>query len=145
MQYISLILYVCALIISRTTSVFSHSFTAVAHYFHSYQSFFSKDIMRSFQSLFFSLLLAPLAAAQIGGVCNDPIQSQSNPLATRINFVTGTTNGSTIVLPIDYTVARSLIPSQYPILQNQYKQWLPSLPANQYPVRTDLNQSANGY
>ena len=91
--------------------------------------------MLSVKSLVTGLLaLAPLAAAQIQGVCNDPLQTESNPLSNRKNFITGTTNGSTIVLPISYTVARSLVPSQYPILKSQYKKWLPSLPADQYPV-----------
>lgn len=78
--------------------------------------------------------LAPLAAAQINGVCNDPIASQSNPLSNRKNFITGTTNGTTIVLPIAYSAARNIIPAQYPILKKQYKQWLPTLKDNQYPM-----------
>ena len=88
----------------------------------------------------FSLaLLAPLAAAQIGGECHDPIQSLPNPLTTRKNFITGTINGSVIVLPIPYTTARSLVPAQYPILRKQIRAWLPSLPANQYPLIMNID------
>lgn len=78
--------------------------------------------------------LTPLATAQIGGVCPDTISSQSNPLSNRKNYITGTTNGTTIVLPIALSAARSIIPANYKILQKQYKQWLPDLGANQYPL-----------
>lgn len=89
--------------------------------------------MVSIKSLLVSLL--PVAAlAQINGVCNDKLASQSNPLSNRKNYITGTTNGTTIVLPIALSAARNLIPAQYPILKKQIKQWLPDLGANQYPM-----------
>lgn len=78
--------------------------------------------------------LLPLTTAQINGVCPDTISSQPNPLKNRPNFITGTANGTTIVLPIGYKAARSIIPAEYEILQSQYKQWLPDLAANQYPM-----------
>lgn len=65
---------------------------------------------------------------------------QANPIGTKLKYrnyaSTGVVNGSTVILPITLTLARSIIPSQYPILTNQIKQWLPSLAADQYPVRS---------
>ena len=94
--------------------------------------------MRSF---FYGLLtIAPLfnsVVAQIGGQCA-PQESQPNPIGRRQKYATtkttGTVNGTAVILPIALTLARSIIPAQYKILKNQYKAWLPSLAADQYPV-----------
>ena len=95
-------------------------------------------------------LLVPLAAAQ---AC--VVESLPNPLAGQTGYPdTGTVNGTAsrilerqqfmcltyespqvAILPIPYKLARSIIPSQYPILKKQYQQWLPWLPKDQYPVR----------
>ena len=100
--------------------------------------------MQSFQFLLQALLLiAPFAAAQIGGVCDPKVPSQPNPIGTLAKYknfpTTGTVNGSVAMLPINYTLARSLIPSQYPILKAQYQAWLPSLHADKYPVRISIS------
>ncbi|MCJ1401129.1 hypothetical protein MMC11_004341 [Xylographa trunciseda] len=61
-------------------------------------------------------------------------QSQPNPIAAEYpTLTTGTINGTVAVLPIEYTLARSIIPSQYPIL-NGYQQLLPGFPADKYPL-----------
>ena len=93
--------------------------------------------MHSFKALL--LLLAPLASAQIGGQCSDTVTTEPNPLAGRKNFITGTINGTVALLPIPLSVARSLIPSEYNILTNAYKAWLPSLPRNQYPALLQMD------
>ena len=91
--------------------------------------------MVSLNSLLLPLtLLTTATLAQIGGTCPDTITSAANPLANRKNYITGTTNGTTIVLPIALSAARSIIPADYKILKDQYKAWLPSLGANQYPM-----------
>jgi DNA-binding transcriptional regulator YdaS (Cro superfamily) len=92
--------------------------------------------MPSIQSILSALsLLAPLAAAQVGGVC-EPLISQNNPISTKFTTqLTGTINSTIVVVPVNLTQARAIIPSQYPILTKQYQQWIPNLAADQYPVR----------
>src|ERR1700761_6818532 len=91
--------------------------------------------MPSFKSLLSALpFIAPFAAAQIGGVC-EPIISQPNPIANQYTTQgTGTINSTIVVLPVNYTQARAIIPAKYGILKAQYQQWMPNLPADQYPV-----------
>lgn len=63
-------------------------------------------------------------------------ESQPNPIASQYsNQVTGTINGTIAIILISYDVARNIIPSEYPILVDSYRQWLPHLPNNVYPVR----------
>ena len=47
-------------------------------------------------------------------------------------------NSTHVVLPIDYELARSIIPRKYEILRAGIHNFLPSLPQDQYPVRTNL-------
>ena len=96
----------------------------------------SNGKMPSVQSIVSALsFLAPLAAGQIGGVC-EPLISQNNPISTKFTTqTTGTINSTIIVIPVNYTQARAVIPSQYPILTKQYQQWMPNLGDDQYPVR----------
>ena len=62
-------------------------------------------------------------------------QSSPNPIAAQYpSNATGTINGTIIVVPIPYTTARSIIPSQYPILTKAYQGLCPSLPKDQYPM-----------
>jgi hypothetical protein len=103
--------------------------------------------MHSFQSLAYGLLLAApfldLASAQIGGVCPGPVVSSPNPIATNKQYYkypsTGTVNGTYAILPINMTLARSMIPSKYPILQNQISAWLPDLGEDQYPLLLQMD------
>ena len=61
--------------------------------------------------------------------------SSPNPIAAQYpQNVTGTINGTIIVVPIPLTLARSIIPSQYPILTQSYQSLLPSFPKDQYPM-----------
>ena len=77
-------------------------------------------------------LAAFLASASIDTTNN----SQPNPIAkTFPNMTTGTINGSFVVLPINYSVARAIIPSQYGILKQSIKAVLPFFPEDRYPVR----------
>jgi hypothetical protein len=92
--------------------------------------------MPSLQSILSALsFIAPFAVAQIGGVC-EPLISQKNPISGQyLKQTTGTINSTIVVIPVNYTQARAIIPAQYPILKKQYQQWLPNLAADQYPVR----------
>ena len=88
-----------------------------------------------------SQLLAGLTAAELAAflasVSTDTTNnSQPNPIArTFPNMTTGTINGSFVVLPLDYTVARAIIPSKYGILRHSIKAVLPFFPEDKYPVR----------
>lgn len=62
--------------------------------------------------------------------------SQPNPLANAFpELATGTINATLAVLPIDYALARSIIPKKYAILKNSIRQALPCFPKHKYPVR----------
>lgn len=62
-------------------------------------------------------------------------ESASNPIAEQYsNDVTGTLNSTIAVVPISYTLARSIIPARYGILKNAYQSLLPGFPKDKYPV-----------
>ena len=64
--------------------------------------------------------------------------TQPNPIATTFpNATTGVINGSFVVLPIDYSKARAIIPSKYNILRKSIYTVLPEFPRDKYPVRIE--------
>ena len=70
-------------------------------------------------------------------ICTSPSNSQPNPIASDypgIGIGTGTSNGTLAVIPIDYATARSIVPAQYPILNDTYHQLFPTLTPDMYPV-----------
>ncbi|QIW97038.1 hypothetical protein AMS68_002556 [Peltaster fructicola] len=67
--------------------------------------------------------------------CQASTLSQPNPIAAQYpTLTTGTVNGTVAVLPISYKLARQIIPSQYGILKDSYRQLLPSFPQDMYPA-----------
>lgn len=88
-----------------------------------------------------SQLLAGLSPAELAAflasVSTDTTNnSLPNPLAkTFPNMTTGTINASFVVLPLEYSVARAIVPSKYGILRESIKAVLPFFPENKYPVR----------
>ena len=79
---------------------------------------------------------AELAAFLASASTDTTNNSQPNPIAkTFPNMTTGTINGSLIVLPLDYSVARAIIPSKYGILNQSIKAVLAFFPEDKYPVR----------
>lgn len=63
-------------------------------------------------------------------------KSQPNPLANTFpNMTTGTINASYFILPLEYSVARAIIPSKYGILKESINAVLPFFPEHKYPVR----------
>ena len=83
--------------------------------------------------LYLATLVQALSGPSLGSTC--VTESQPNPIAQQYpNNVTGTVNGTVIVLPIPYSIARSAVPAQYPILTKQYQKWLPWLGQDMYPV-----------
>ena len=66
---------------------------------------------------------------------NTSVDSAPNPIADDYpTSVTGTSNGTITVVPISYSLARSIIPAEYGILTAAYKSLLPGFPADSYPV-----------
>ncbi|KAK8136087.1 hypothetical protein PG984_004027 [Apiospora sp. TS-2023a] len=62
-------------------------------------------------------------------------QSSPNPIAQQYpNLVSGTLNGTTLIVPIPLEQARVLIPKEYTILENAYRGLLPAFPADMYPL-----------
>ena len=92
-------------------------------------------------------------AAAIGGIdwlnfgkdmsyAADTTKSQPNPIAKIFpDGFTGVINGTYAVLPIDYELARSIIPSRYRILNAGIHRFFPSLPTDKYPVGSLLQSS----
>lgn len=79
---------------------------------------------------------AELAAFLASASTDTTNNSQPNPIANTFpNMTTGTINGSFVVLPLDYNIARAIIPSQYGILRQSIKAVLPFFPKDKYPVR----------
>ena len=80
---------------------------------------------------------ADLAAFLASASTDTTNNSQPNPIAqTFPNMTTGTINGSFVVLPLDYGVARAIVPSKFGILRQSIKAVLPFFPEDKYPVRT---------
>jgi hypothetical protein len=60
---------------------------------------------------------------------------QPNPIAsTYPTNATGTLNGTVAVIPISLDLARSIIPTQYRILEHAYRSLLPTFPEGMYPI-----------
>ena len=79
---------------------------------------------------------ADLAAFLASASTDTTNNSQPSPIAqTFPNMTTGTINGSFVVLPLDYGVARAIVPSKYGILRQSIKAVLPFFPEDKYPVR----------
>ncbi|RDA90376.1 hypothetical protein CP533_5640 [Ophiocordyceps camponoti-saundersi (nom. inval.)] len=68
-----------------------------------------------------------------GGKCIS--KSRANPISSQWPArVTGNLNGTTIIVPIPFELARKVIPSEYEILSRAYQSLLPSLPRDRYPM-----------
>ena len=70
-------------------------------------------------------------------ICTSPSESQPNPIANDYpgaGIGTGTSNGTLAVIPIEYATARSIVPAQYPILNDTYHRLFPTLAPDMYPV-----------
>jgi hypothetical protein len=78
---------------------------------------------------------APDLSGLIGQALPTTVESSPNPIGTIYSGnVTGTINGTIAVVPIPYEEARSVVPSQYGILKQQYESILPGFPAGKYPL-----------
>lgn len=94
-------------------------------------------IVVSFLSLFALRCASSLNYGSSNGTFLDVCQShdQPNPIASIYpNNATGTLNGTVAVIPIPLELARSIIPSQYRILEHAYRDLLPSFPEGMYPA-----------
>jgi len=84
--------------------------------------------------------LKPLLGSLLGSATSS--QSSPNPIADQYPLsITGTINATIAVIPIPYSLARSIIPSQWGILKNAYQSLLPGFPTDKYPVSSILHQS----
>ncbi|KAK6833271.1 hypothetical protein PG987_007965 [Apiospora arundinis] len=87
----------------------------------------------------FVALLA-LVSSALGSPCKKTrdvckTQSSPNPIAQQYpTHVSGTLNGTTLIVPIPLEQARALIPKEYTILENSYRSLLASFPAGMYPL-----------
>ncbi|KAE9976186.1 hypothetical protein EG328_002738 [Venturia inaequalis] len=81
--------------------------------------------------------LLPLLCVALGASAQGTCKSQSlpNPIASQYpQNVTGTLNGTLVILPIPMALARSMIPAKYNILTSAYRTLLPTLPEGMYPA-----------
>jgi hypothetical protein len=92
-----------------------------------------RPVMRNMLSTLalFASCLAPAYAIPLS--CHS--QTQPNPVTQAFpKDVTGVINGTTAIVPIPYSVAKSIVPSKFPILIAAYKQVFPALGDGQYPA-----------
>ncbi|KAI1632224.1 hypothetical protein F4809DRAFT_653446 [Biscogniauxia mediterranea] len=62
-----------------------------------------------------------------------------NPLAQQHpDLISGTLNGTVLIVPIPLSRARELIPSDYGIAEAAYRELLPSFPAGMYPMMAQI-------
>lgn len=62
-------------------------------------------------------------------------QSAENPIAAVYpDQITGTENSTMVIVPIDYALARRIVPKKWGILTNAYLSLLPGFPKDKYPV-----------
>lgn len=81
--------------------------------------------------VFFASSLAQALSIPLG--CTS--LTQPNPVSQDFpNDISGVINGTTAIVPIPYSVARSMVPSQYPILVEAYQKVFPSLGKDMYPA-----------
>jgi hypothetical protein len=81
--------------------------------------------------------LFSLSAAQSSQSSRPECISHSlpNPIASQFPAnVTGTINSTLAILPIPMKLVRSIVPEQYEILSNAWRDLLPSLPKDMYPA-----------
>ena len=78
-------------------------------------------------------LIGTVLATESSASC--ATSSLPNPIASQYYAnITGTINGTLAVLPIPYSMARRIIPSQYEILIDQYQSMMPEFPKDMYPA-----------
>ncbi|KAI1135645.1 hypothetical protein F5Y05DRAFT_421304 [Hypoxylon sp. FL0543] len=53
-------------------------------------------------------------------------------------FVSGNLNGTTLIVPIPLEAARQVIPQEYVIVEEAYRELLPSFPAGMYPMMAQI-------
>ncbi|KAK6214569.1 hypothetical protein LQW54_004290 [Pestalotiopsis sp. IQ-011] len=79
------------------------------------------------------LLASTLFTSLLAQNANTSID-QPNPLAqTFPDLISGNLNGTTMIIPIDISLAQSLVPD-FPILESSYSSLLPSFPKGMYPL-----------
>jgi len=80
-----------------------------------------------------STVLATVITRQ--DVKNGSVESGPNPIGQQYPFsATGTINGTLSILPIPYSLARSIVPKKYGILKHAYQSLIPGFPRESYPV-----------
>lgn len=85
-------------------------------------------------SLMLIAALAALVSCQ-GQVNNCLTQTVENPIWQLFpGNVTGIINATMAIVPVPYSLARSIIPAKYDILRNAYMSLLPTLPDGTYPA-----------
>lgn len=83
-----------------------------------------------------SIIKALLAAFGATAAVAQTSTSSAAPSSTSIvpNIVDGHSNESAAIIPIDYSLARSIIPSNYSIMVDAYESLIPNWPKGKYPV-----------
>ncbi|KAI1505857.1 hypothetical protein F5X99DRAFT_404408 [Biscogniauxia marginata] len=92
----------------------------------------------------FAIVVVLLASTRSSLVTRAPSMSDAdtcvshdspNPHALQYpELISGTLNGTTLIVPIPLTQARMLIPSKYRIAESVYRSLLPSFPEGMYPM-----------
>lgn len=84
-------------------------------------------------NLLFLLAITVASSLAIPLTCSSP--SQPNPIAEQYpDYPTGVVNGTTAIVLIPYTTARSIVPKEYQILTKAYQELFPTIPMDMYPA-----------
>jgi hypothetical protein len=93
--------------------------------------------LRTVLSLAVTALQFSLSTAKTPSECFS--YSQPNPIASQYpGNITGTVNATLVLLPIPFSLARSIIPAKYAILKDAYRSLLPNFPEDQYPAMLQM-------
>ena len=85
---------------------------------------------------FTTLARALLAAGSLVGVAYAQTNTSIPP-----TYVDGFANESIAIFPIDYSLARSIVPKNYTIMRKAYESLIPNWPKDKYPVRSSSGPS----
>lgn len=81
--------------------------------------------------------LALMTTLFIGADAQDMCVNQDSPNPIAMQWpseISGNLNGTTMIVPLDLGLARSIIPAQYGILERAYRALLPDFPNGMYPM-----------
>lgn len=85
------------------------------------------------------LVASSLIAVTYGQSATTTASSPPSQTSIVPNVVEGYANESAAIVPIDYDLARSIVPANYTIMTGAYESLLPNWPKGKYPVSVKVH------